>query len=221
MGGPEQSAVEQARRMGADDPGAVEGTGAAPGRGRWNRRVTDAARRGAARARLLEAAGRVVAARGPLATVAEIVELAGVSRNTFYEHFEDVAAISGELTSAAALAIASDLRDATWQMRTPVERLRALGMAWLTAVVRNAVAGAALFEPRSNAHSLLSSAVEVELRAALELARNSGTIALPIEPFRLGCVVGAFVTAARVVEPGADVRVMGETLADLTLRAFR
>ncbi|MEP6790649.1 MAG: TetR/AcrR family transcriptional regulator [Ramlibacter sp.] len=45
------------------------------------------------RARMLEAMGHVVAARGiKAATVADVIAQAGVSRRTFYEHFQDLEA---------------------------------------------------------------------------------------------------------------------------------
>src|SRR3954467_9696688 len=63
----------------------------APGRGKYDRTRTPDEREKEQLARLLDAAGHVFAEVGWAdATVEAIVSRAGMSRRTFYEHFEDL-----------------------------------------------------------------------------------------------------------------------------------
>jgi AcrR family transcriptional regulator len=63
----------------------------APGRGKYDRAATPDARQKEQLRRLLEAAGFVFAEKGWAgATVEAIVSRAGMSRRTFYEHFDDL-----------------------------------------------------------------------------------------------------------------------------------
>jgi len=63
----------------------------APGRGKYDRSRTPGERHEEQLARLLDAAGRVFAEMGWAdATVEAIVSRAGMSRRTFYEHFDDL-----------------------------------------------------------------------------------------------------------------------------------
>lgn len=102
----------------------------APGRGQYDRRQSREERLGEQRARLM-AATALAAAEGGTATVARVVKLAGTSRNTFYEYFDDAehALAAAEERSRARLEHA--LGHALGEARTPVERLRALARAWV------------------------------------------------------------------------------------------
>ena len=79
------------------------------------------------RARLLEAAGRTVAEKGyAAATIDDIVRGAGVSKKTFYEHFQDklgcflaaYEAASDELYEHVRAAQDSDAASSDWHART-------------------------------------------------------------------------------------------------------
>jgi len=91
------------------DLGEAPSATAGPGRGRWDRGTTDDGRRESARARLLDATARVVASRGGSATVTEIIGLAGIGRNTFYEHFASVDAAVSEVVRGVADAVGNAL----------------------------------------------------------------------------------------------------------------
>ena len=85
------------------------------------------------RARLLSATALAIV-RAPIAseqTIGSVVKLAGVSRNTFYEYFDDLphARVAAEQRAEQRLLV--QLRAAEAQTRTPVERWRALGHAWM------------------------------------------------------------------------------------------
>jgi AcrR family transcriptional regulator len=64
----------------------------------------------AQRERMLEAMSRAVAARGYVnVTVADVVALAGVSRTTFYEHFDDKEACFLETYAAGSRALVEEI----------------------------------------------------------------------------------------------------------------
>jgi len=195
----------------------------ARGRGRWDRRSTDEARRQETRRLVLDATARVVASRGGTATAAAIIELSGIGRNTFYEHFEGVSAAVSEVLREHVTELGAALRAQTSPVRTPHERLRALSSAWLLQTARRPFAMAILLDTPAESRGLVLAELETEVRAALELARSAGTVAVEVEPLRLACVVGAFVGAASLLArtPGTDARSAAETLTDVTLRMFR
>jgi AcrR family transcriptional regulator len=172
----------------------------------------------------VEATTRVVAGRGPRATTAgEIIEAAGVGRNTFYEHFETSAAAVAESVRRATEELRKGMRFAVSATRTPHERLRALSTTWLAELPRHAVLVAVLSDGASDERSSILGVMEAELHSALELARKSGAASLASDAFRTACVTGALVGALDHVarESRADVRMAGEALADLILCAFR
>src|SRR4051812_4425661 len=69
------------------------------------------------RARLLDAITRVVVRKGyARATVADVVEVAGVSRRTFYEQFADKEACFLAAYEAAGAAVVADIAAAVEQL---------------------------------------------------------------------------------------------------------
>lgn len=105
----------------------------APGRGQYDRRLPREQRLAEQRERLLVAVARVCA-REAEPSVAAVVALAGVGRNTFYEYFDDVPHARREAESAVLRRVDAKLRVAAELARTPVERFRGLARAWLDAV---------------------------------------------------------------------------------------
>jgi AcrR family transcriptional regulator len=166
----------------------------------------------------------VVASRGPRGTTAgEIIDAAGVGRNTFYEHFETCGAAVAEAVRRATNELGKVVRAAVGDTRTPRERLRALAATWLAEVPRNAVLVAVLRDGASEERASVLRVFETELRHALELALDSGAVSLVGDAFRRACIRGAFMGALEHVtgEARADVRTASEMLTELTLRAFR
>jgi len=102
----------------------------APGRGQYDRRLPRQQRLAEQRERLI-AATALASAQDALPSVASIVELAGVGRNTFYEYFDDVKHALEATETAVLRRIEQALRDAEAMSRTPVERWRSLARAWL------------------------------------------------------------------------------------------
>jgi AcrR family transcriptional regulator len=101
----------------------------APGRGAYDRSLSRSERDAEHRERLLLAAAEV-SVLGP-ATVARIVEHAGVGRSTFYEFFDSPEHVLEHLEQRVLRALEASLARALAEARTPLERLRALVRAWL------------------------------------------------------------------------------------------
>ena len=101
----------------------------APGRGAYDRSLSRSERDAQHRERLLLAAAEVLA-QGP-ATVARIVERAGVGRSTFYEFFDSPEHVLEHLEQRGLRALEAALASAFSEARTPLERVRALTRAWL------------------------------------------------------------------------------------------
>lgn len=72
-----------------------------------------------------------VLAQGP-ATVARIVERAGVGRSTFYEFFDSPEHVLEHLEQRALRALEAALDTAFNEARTPLERMRAITRTWLS-----------------------------------------------------------------------------------------
>src|SRR5215208_4754465 len=78
------------------------------------------------RGRMLEAMAQVVADKGyGAATVADVIERAGVSRKTFYEHFKDKEACFLAAFDTAVEIVLAAVRGADPGTGGPVERARA------------------------------------------------------------------------------------------------
>ncbi len=102
----------------------------APGRGQYDRRQPREARLLEQRERLL-AATALALGRDAQATIGSVVKLAGVSRNTFYEYFDDLANARAAALGRAVHRLSALLKAAEARTRTPVERWRALAHAYL------------------------------------------------------------------------------------------
>jgi AcrR family transcriptional regulator len=100
----------------------------APGRGAYDRSLSRSERDAQHRERLLLAAAEVLM-HGP-ATVARIVERAGVGRSTFYEFFDSPEHLLEHLEHRALRALESALEAAFNEARTPLERVRAITRTW-------------------------------------------------------------------------------------------
>src|SRR5258706_602730 len=101
----------------------------APRRGAYDRSLTRAERDAEHRERLLLATAEVLGQGS--ATVARIVERAGVGRSTFYEFFDSPEHVLEHLEQRALRGIETALASALTEAHTPLERLRAITRGWL------------------------------------------------------------------------------------------
>ena len=95
-------------------------------------------RRSEQRARLLEAAARVFARGYAKASVAAIVKEAGMSRRTFYEHFEDLSDALVKLYDNAASVLYHTVEQAYRAEREPIQGIEKAVQAYRDTVAANA-----------------------------------------------------------------------------------
>jgi AcrR family transcriptional regulator len=108
---------------------------AASARGKYDRSLSAADRHADQRSRLLDAATTVIASKGFAETTVEaIVERAGMSRRTYYEHFSDVRDVLAQIYERAAAISMTMVRSSARAQSDPIEALRAGLTAYFMAV---------------------------------------------------------------------------------------
>jgi len=207
----------------------------APGRGQYDRRQPREVRLLEQRSRLLSATALAIA-RGDEAaelTIASVVKLAGVSRNTFYEYFDDLPHARAAAEQRAEQRLVVRLRAAEEQTRTPVERWRALSLAWFRWMGAAPADALLCLERVRPGLSRAGRALEAAFARSLETLRASGIRAQDPEGARVMALAATGEVMARrlVVEwanaaanPGRLERErerMERTLADVAVRLLR
>jgi len=196
----------------------------APKRGQYDRALSRQERQAAQRERVIAAIAAISATDREL-SVAHVVELAGIGRNTFYEYFDDLehalAAINTRVLRDFKLRVDTALQLA----RTPLERVRALARAWTENLLENPtqvkLALRAQAEPlEATQLSLLGQHVAGLLSAELD-----GRSALPglAEPLRVAVVAAVFdaVSRAHLSVRAMTAEELQRVLADWSLRLLR
>jgi len=113
---------------------AVARTKKTSGRGKYDRTMSAAQRQADQRTKLLDAATHVFATTGYLgATVEGIVERAGMSRRTYYEHFVDLRDVLGQVYDRAAMVSLTMVSSSARAHDDPFDALRAGLAAYLMA----------------------------------------------------------------------------------------
>lgn len=101
----------------------------APKRGQYDRALSRRERQDAQRERVMLALVALSESDREL-SIANVVELAGIGRNTFYEYFDDIEhalqGVRARVLRELSVRIEGELSGA----RTPLERVRALSRAW-------------------------------------------------------------------------------------------
>jgi AcrR family transcriptional regulator len=145
----------------------------APGRGQYDRRQPREARLLEQKARLLSATALALA-RSANATIADVVNVAGVSRNTFYEYFDDLAHARVAAEQRAEHRLATLLRGAEEQTRTPVERWRALSHSFMSWVMSAPADALLCLEGVRSGLSNAGRALETAFSRSLSIVRAAG-----------------------------------------------
>src|SRR4051812_18892699 len=101
----------------------------APKRGQYDRALSRRERQDAQRERVVAALSALAADNREL-NIANIVETAGIGRNTFYEYFDDVEHALATVKARAVRELSARTEAALRAARTPLERIRALVRAW-------------------------------------------------------------------------------------------
>jgi len=170
----------------------------APGRGQYDRRQPREARLLEQKARLLSATALSLA-RNRDATIADVVRVAGVSRNTFYEYFDDLAHARVAAEQRALHRLTTELRGAELQTRTPVERWRALVHAFMSWVLAAPADALLCLEGVRVGLSIAGSALETAFSRSLSTVRASGVRAQDQDGLRAVALAGAGEALARRV----------------------
>jgi AcrR family transcriptional regulator len=147
----------------------------APGRGAYDRRLSRSERDAQHRERLLLAAAELLA-EGP-ATVARIVEHAGVGRSTFYEFFDSPEHLLQHLEQRTLRSLESALERALDEAPTPLERVRAIARNWCGELDARPVEARVALTRRSSTSELLSPAgrlLHQVLERCVQAARQGG-----------------------------------------------
>lgn len=171
----------------------------APGRGQYDRRQSRDQRLAEQKERLVLATARAFALHAA-PNVANVIEIAGVGRGTFYEYFDDVEHARAAVVSSMQRRTEQVLRAAEARSRTPVERFRALAAAWLE--LADAEPASALVALRIDAGvrsalSPLGGVLEGALTRSLAALTQSGMMRAERDPLRTLAVAAAAEAYAR------------------------
>ncbi len=101
----------------------------APKRGRYDRRLTRSERHAAQRERVVTAITALIASERVL-NVANVVHVAGIGRNTFYEYFDDIEHALVSIRARALRDFSQRVHAALQNARTSLDGVRALSRAW-------------------------------------------------------------------------------------------
>jgi AcrR family transcriptional regulator len=179
-----------------------------PSRGRWDRTASTHARKAACRRALVAAAAQSIFERGRNVTVTDVVDRARVGRNTFYEHFDDLAAAFAAAEADALARISSALAPSR-SARTPLERFRAMASEWLSAAAAEPHLVSLVIRgdgAQRGSHVGLRRMIESALRGIASSARAAGVLGRPVDAIRLRALTGAFVAfAERIIEENRGI----------------
>lgn len=196
----------------------------APKRGQYDRALSRRERQAAQRERVVTAITALAASQREL-NVANVVELAGIGRNTFYEYFDDIDHALVSIRARAQRDFAGRVDIALQGARTPLERIRALSRAWAELVFgAPALAQVALRAQAEAIEPTQTSTLAQHLMERLR-AEESARSELPglDEPVRLLVVAALFDTVTRshfAVSPSTSDELQ-RTLSELSLRLLR
>jgi len=196
----------------------------APKRGQYDRALSRSERQLAQRERVIAAIALISASDREL-NIANVVEAAGIGRNTFYEYFDDLEhallAIKNRVLSDFATRVAVAMQAA----RTPLERIRALTRVWTQGLLEQPAqmklalrAQPELVEPTQlsllGQHLASVLSAEVDSRSALP---GLG------EPLRVAVVAALFDAVSRAHFAGRSMtsEELQRVLCDWSLRLLR
>lgn len=196
----------------------------APKRGQYDRALSRQDRQAAQRERVIAAIAALSAAGREL-TVASVVKLAGIGRNTFYEYFDDIEHALVAIRSRALREFSARSASALQAARTPLERIRALARAWAESLLENPT----LIRLALQAQSELVDAAQLSALAQHLVgvlgAEQAARSALPglAEPWRITAVAAAFDAVSRVHSqlPPLSSDELQRRLSDVSLRLLR
>jgi AcrR family transcriptional regulator len=171
----------------------------APKRGQYDRALSRQERQAAQRERVI---GAIVALSGSKRelNLVNVIERAGIGRNTFYEYFDDIEHALLAVQVRAVRELATRIDAALREARTPLARMRAVSRAW----VENLFEDAALVRLSLRAQAAASNSTQLSVLGehivAVLAAEVDARSALPglSEPLRVLAVAALFDAISRV-----------------------
>ena len=192
----------------------------APARGCYDRALSRQVRQAEQKARLVGWIAEVYLARGAALTVHDVVQAAGVGRNTFYEYFDGLEHALDYAAQTHAKVLHERLMSAVETVRTPIAKLRELSRTWFDEVASDPAHAALLLRVRANARSAAVELFVALLDAVLSRGRSYGSQnqdKLLIDYAAFAAEGGARCLLAQ----GAARSDLQESLATLLTRVFR
>lgn len=192
----------------------------APARGRYDRALSRQARQAEQKARLVEWIAQVYLERGSTATVHDVVQAAGVGRNTFYEYFDGLDHALDYAAQTHAKQTHEQLLKLLEAARTPIAKLRELSRAWFDEFERDPAQGALLLRLPSGSGSAAASVFKSLLGTVLTEGRSYGATAsdLVLVDYAAFAAEGG---ARELLARGAPKSELQEGLSTVLTRVFR
>ncbi|MEO6572488.1 MAG: TetR/AcrR family transcriptional regulator [Polyangiaceae bacterium] len=214
------------------EPRGARALARSAGRGRYDRQQATGDRHDEQRARLLSAAAEVFATKGFAdASVEDVVVIAGMSRRTFYEHFDDLRDTLMQVHEMAASMTFRAVEERVRATSDPVEKLRAGVIAFLEMLSQHGPLARVVFR------EVRAAGREFEVRREATIARfvgllfegvaeahAAGVASRAPDELTLYALVSAMeAVGMRYVERREESRAMeaAPALIELVIRAFR
>lgn len=150
----------------------------APARGCYDRGLSRQARHAEQRARLVGWIAEVYLERGSALTVQDVIQAAGVGRNTFYEYFDGLDHALDYAAQTHAKLVHERLLSVVEAARTPIAKLRELSRGWFEEIDRDPGHAALLLRQPVAGRSAALEMFAALLATVLKQGRSYGTPAL-------------------------------------------
>ena len=192
----------------------------APSRGCYDRALSRQARQSEQRERLVDWMAEMYRQRGEQVTVQDVVQAAGVGRNTFYEYFDGLEHGLAHATQTVSKLLYERTVSELEASRTPIARLRALSRLWFELLDSEPAPMALLSRPVSEG-AMSEGVVLFQALLSRALLEKTPGAARADEATQL-CAALAAVGASGAVRLGvAGRQEMQEALSLLMQRVFR
>ncbi|HET7541314.1 MAG TPA: TetR/AcrR family transcriptional regulator [Polyangiaceae bacterium] len=196
----------------------------APKRGQYDRGLSRSERQTAQRERVIAAIAALGRENREL-SVANVVELAGIGRNTFYEYFDDLEHALAATKTRALRDFATRVASAWELARTPLQRVRALARAWTECLLENPAQARLALRAQPEVLEVTQLSLLGQHVAALLNAELDARSALPglAEPLRVTAVAALFdaVSRAHLNQRAMTSDELQSMLSDWSLRLLR
>jgi AcrR family transcriptional regulator len=196
----------------------------APKRGQYDRALSRRERQDAQRERVIVSLSALTAENREL-SVANVVQAAGIGRNTFYEYFDDVEHALGTVRARAVRELGARTEAALRAARTPLERIRAVARAWAEHLIADPSTLSLALRPQVEVANGAQLSGLGEHIAGILAAERDARSALPglADRLKINVVAAVFEAVSRthLGGPPMSSEALQGTLSDLALRLLR